>query len=94
MVTHTIERDEFPNFVQDVRETLTMLAGALREGKLVLQKLPDLREDHHRLLQAAGPGLTAQALVYEETDRMTNSLNTLRDQVLSWEHASDPAETR
>jgi len=25
------------------------------------------------------------ALVNEETDRMTNSLNTLREQVLQWE---------
>jgi hypothetical protein len=47
--------------------------------------MADLREDHHRLVRAANSETIRHGLVNEETDRMTNSLNTLRKQVLQWQ---------
>ena len=77
-------REEFRDFAHDVDKTLELLAAALRGEKLVVRDLPDLREDHHRLTRSANSGMTRYTLVMEETDRMTNSLNTLREQVLQW----------
>ena len=49
-----------------------------------LRDLPDLREDHHRLVSSAASHISRYELVNEETDRMTNSLNTLAEQVAHW----------
>ncbi len=76
--------EEFRDFADNVDKTLELLAAALRGEKLVVRDLPDLREDHHRLTRSANSGMTRYTLVMEETDRMTNSLNTLREQVLQW----------
>jgi uncharacterized membrane protein YccC len=78
-------REEFRDFARDVEKTLELQATALRGEKLAVRDLPDLREDHHRLVRAAKSEIIRYALVNEETDRMTNSLNTLREQVLHWE---------
>jgi hypothetical protein len=77
--------EEFLIFARDVEKTLEQLATALRGVKVVARHLPDLREDHHRLVDSADSEMIRYALVNEETDRMTNSLNTLREQVLQWE---------
>lgn len=77
--------DEFQDFTRDLERTLELLAAALRGEKLSVRNLADLREDHHRLMSAANHETARYSLVYEETDRMTNSLNTLREQVLLWE---------
>jgi uncharacterized membrane protein YccC len=77
--------EEFRVFAHDVEKTLEQMATALRGGKVVARHLPDLREDHRRLLDSANSEMIRYALVNEETDRMTNSLNTLREQVLQWE---------
>ena len=44
-------------------------------------QFPDLREVHTQLLQR---GASAFALLNTETDRITNSLNTLSEQVAEW----------
>ncbi len=75
-------REEFRDFARDVERTLEQLEAALQGEKLVVRDLPDLREDHYRLVHSASSRF---ALVNDETDRMTNSLNTLREQVLQWE---------
>ena len=54
------------------------LRGIIPEGR----QLPDLREDYRRMLPIADP------VVREEADRMTNSLNTLWEQVLRWKRLS------
>jgi uncharacterized membrane protein YccC len=77
--------EEFLVFARDVEKTLEQLAKALRGEKVVARHLPDLREGHHRLVDSADSEMIRYALVNEETDRMTNSLNTLREQVLQWE---------
>jgi uncharacterized membrane protein YccC len=77
-------RPPFRKFAEDVEKTLSLLTGALR-GQCVADKdFPNLREDHNRLLESGeGPG-ERYALVNVEADRITNSVNTLREQILGW----------
>ena len=77
-------RDEFRPFADHVELTLYYLAAALRGSPLAQDDLPDLREDHHRLEQSGDPVTERYALVNVETDRITNALNTLSEQVLQW----------
>ncbi len=79
-------RQEFRDFARDVEKTLELLAAALRGEKAVIRDMPDLREDHHRLVRSENSEMLRYALVNEETDRMTNSLNTLREQIRQWEN--------
>ena len=76
-------RPEFRTFAADVTVMLKGLAYELRgEGRV--QRWPDLREDHRRLIEAPGAEGELYALSNVEADRMTNSLNTLREQVEEW----------
>jgi uncharacterized membrane protein YccC len=77
-------RDAFRSFANDVELTLYYLAAALRGSPLTLDALPGLREDHRALVHS-GDSLTERyALVNVETDRITNSLNTLSEELLRW----------
>jgi uncharacterized membrane protein YccC len=77
-------REGFRVLANHVELTLYSLAHALRGSALSRGDLPDLREDHHALL-AQGDSLAERyALVDAETDRMTNSLNTLSEEILRW----------
>src|SRR5260370_35978855 len=75
-------RTAFRTFPEDVEVTLTLLAAALRGTHVHLTEFPDLREDHHVMVQSGDPKIERYALVNVEADRMVNSLNTLREQVL------------
>jgi hypothetical protein len=76
-------RESFHTFANDVELTLYYLAGALRGSPVHKSEMPDLREDHHALVES-GDSLTERyALVNVETDRITNSLNTLSEQILN-----------
>lgn len=69
------------NFARDVEFTLYYLSAALRGSAAAVEVLPKLREDHRRLMQtrtALGP---AQEPIVLGTDRITTTLNTLREQV-------------
>ncbi len=78
-------RVEFRSFTHQVELTLHSLAAALRGSPLLPADLPDLREAHHALIAAQGDGNVARYdLVNTETDRLTNSLNTLSEQVMKW----------
>jgi uncharacterized membrane protein YccC len=74
-------REVFKTFAKDVDLTLQLLAGALRGLPFAKKQLPDLREDHRLLLETGDPTAQRYALVNIETDRLTNSLNTLKEQV-------------
>jgi uncharacterized membrane protein YccC len=76
-------RDAFRTFSHDVEKTLYFLAASLRGSRIYPGDLPDLREDHHALLRSGDSRAERYALVNIETDRITNSLNTLREQILS-----------
>jgi uncharacterized membrane protein YccC len=77
-------RPEFRIFANDVEVVLAGLAAELRRTRPPGHKWPDLREDHRRLIQNPLGVIEQYALVNVEADRMTNSLNTLREQVERW----------
>ncbi|MDR3607708.1 MAG: FUSC family protein [Oligoflexia bacterium] len=73
----------FAVFSEKVEQTLILLAEALRTCRIDPQKFPDLRAIQAQLIKINTPG-NAISTAYAETDRLTNSLNTLREQVLLW----------
>jgi uncharacterized membrane protein YccC len=77
-------RAAFRTFANDVDGTLYFLAAYLRGTPFHEGDLPDLREDHRALLQAGDPTAERYRLVNVETDRVTNSLNTLALEILHW----------
>jgi uncharacterized membrane protein YccC len=77
-------RHAFRAFAENVEKTLYYLAAALRGSDLSKEHLPDLREYHNALVSSGDPSVERYALVNVETDRITNSLNTLSEQVLRW----------
>jgi uncharacterized membrane protein YccC len=78
-------REGFRVFSTHVDLTLYYLAASLRGSKILATDLPDLREDHHALSASGDPNVERYALVNAETDRLTNSLNTLTEEILAWE---------
>lgn len=77
-------RSGFRPFANDVELTLYYLASALRGSPVLRESLPDLREDHHALVQSGDGHVERYASVNTETDRITNSLNTLSEELLRW----------
>jgi uncharacterized membrane protein YccC len=77
-------RAAFEQFADQVELTLYYLAAALRGSVLKREDLPDLREAHHALTHAPHPAAERYDLVNTETDRITNSLNTLAGEILVW----------
>lgn len=74
--------EAFEAFAIDVEFTLYFLAAALRGSRSATQGLPNLRADHRRLIDARDPSAPGSEFLLTETDRLTVSLNTLREQVL------------
>jgi uncharacterized membrane protein YccC len=77
-------RPEFRVFAADVETMLALLEEILSGGKVAVKKFPNLREDHNRLIEAGDPEKERYALVNIEADRMTNSLNTLHEEIVAW----------
>jgi uncharacterized membrane protein YccC len=77
-------RDAFRKFSNDLEKTLYFLAARLRGSPVTPGDLADLREDHNSLVHSGDTLNERYALVNVETDRMTNSLNTLAEQVFRW----------
>ena len=77
-------REEFRTFSHQVELTLYYLASALRGSALRRGDLPDLRQAHTELTEAGDVSTERYALVNVETDRITNSLNTLSAQAYEW----------
>ena len=84
-------RAAFHKFAADVEKTLALLAAALRGARVQQSESPDLREDHHRLVQSGDAKIERYALVNVEADRIVNSLNTLREQVMELVHTKKAA---
>jgi uncharacterized membrane protein YccC len=78
-------------FVGDVVHTLSLLATTLRKHGDPNPPFPDLRQAYALFASAVGNAAT-QVFVRGEADRATNSLNTLREQILSlrWTALSHP----
>lgn len=77
-------RPAFRKFTTDVDQTLELLAAVLRGTALNAAGLPDLREDHHELVHTGDTRVDRYELVNIETDRITNSLNTLAGEIQVW----------
>jgi uncharacterized membrane protein YccC len=71
-------------FAHDVDFTLYFLSAALRGSKPASQALPQLREDYRKLLEASKTSGPEDAYVLVEADKLTVSLNTLREQVMRY----------
>jgi len=87
----TPARTAFHKFAADVEKTLTLLAVALRGARVPVKEFPDLREDHHVLIRSGDQKIERYALVNVEADRIVNSLNTLREQVMEWARTKSAA---
>ncbi len=86
-------RPKFPAFANAVEFTLFQLAGLLRGDSVTAADLPDVREAHHDLVESSYSPTDRYALVNVESDRITNSLNTLSEEILSWRNGRVGAET-
>jgi uncharacterized membrane protein YccC len=71
-------------FAKDVDFTLYFLAAALRGSRAAGQSLPQLREDHRRLIESRASFSENDEYILIETDRLTVSLNTLREQAMRY----------
>ncbi len=80
-------RAEFRGFADAVEKTLELLEKRVRGQRVAEREFPDLRENYLRLAASGDPQLARYALTNVEADRMTNSLNTLREQVFAWSKA-------
>ena len=82
--TFVVPGESFKPFAHDLELVLYLLAARLRGSPVARESLPNLREDHNRLAHALGNSDSRNAWLAIETDRMTNSLNTLTEQVFGW----------
>ena len=78
-------RLEFGAFGDAAERTLQLLSAKLRGERVTERVFPDLREAYLRFTQTTDPRLERYAFVNVEADRMTNSLNTLREQIFAWQ---------
>jgi uncharacterized membrane protein YccC len=78
-------------FARDVDFTLYYLSAALRGSAAASETLPKLREDHRRLIEARQSLGDADEFVLLETDRITVTLNTLREQTMRYVGISEAA---
>ena len=77
-------RPEFRKFAEAVDKTLELLSAKVRGEKVAERDFPDLRKNYLQLTSSGDPQLERYALTNVEADRMTNSINTLREQVFAW----------
>jgi uncharacterized membrane protein YccC len=76
--------DASRTFSQDLEKFLYFLAQLLRGSQVTPESLPNLREDHNRLIRSRDGSDGRNAWLNIETDRMTNSLNTLAEQLFRY----------
>ena len=75
-------RAPFRDFTNGVGATLYFFSAYLRGSSAEPGDLPDLRAAHNSLIQSGDPTIERYALVNVETDRITNSLNSLTVEIL------------
>jgi uncharacterized membrane protein YccC len=84
----------FLDFVHAVLVTLDRLAAVLRGADAKGLRFPNLRECHYRLAHTGEALAAPHTLINVETDKMVNSLNTLREQVVGRHVLNSKFETR
>jgi uncharacterized membrane protein YccC len=84
-------------FAAAVERTLALLSSALRGGRVISREFPDLREEHRLMAQARTGANEAEARydsINVEADRITNTLNTMAEQIMQWMRSPEFAELR
>lgn len=74
-------------FAAAVETTLVLLSSALRGGRVMSREFPDLREEHRLMAQARTGDNESEArydAISVEADRITNSVNTMGEQIVQW----------
>ena len=83
----------FRNYVSKLEKTLTLLAATLRGVRVAPKDFPNLREEHRLMVQAKTSEESSALAPFEsiniETDRITNSVNTLAGQIMQWTRTLD-----
>ena len=79
----TRPRAEFFTFTNGVKDTLRKLQSVLRGERIPEKEFSPLRDLHTRLIESGDPQVEQYALSNVEADRMTNSLNTLREKIVA-----------
>jgi uncharacterized membrane protein YccC len=81
-------RSPLTNFLSKVETTLTLLASTLRGARVPSKDFPNLREEHRLMVQSrisdASSSMTRFDSINIEADRITNSVNTLAEQIMQW----------
>jgi uncharacterized membrane protein YccC len=72
----------FQEFTQQVSRALELLAALARGAAVDPQASPNLRDAHYQLVHSGEPMAARQSLIGVELDRMVNSVNTMREQLL------------
>jgi uncharacterized membrane protein YccC len=78
---------QFKQFAEAIEKTLALLSACVRGERVAEREFPDLREVYSRLTHPSEAEDGRYAFVTAEADRMVNSLNTLREQVLAWKRS-------
>ncbi len=84
-------------FAAAVQTTLALLSSALRGGRVMSREFPDLREQHRLMAQArtgANESETRYDSINVEADRITNSVNTMAEQIREWMRSPEFAALR
>ena len=76
------------NFMSKVEKTLALLSSTLRGVRVPSKDFPNLREEHRLMVQSrtgeAGSALARFDSINIESDRITNSVDTLAEQIMQW----------
>jgi hypothetical protein len=71
-------------FASNLEKTFSLLASALRGARTTPRDFPDLREEHRLLVKERSSTAGPFDAINVEADRMTNSVNTLVEQIMQW----------
>jgi uncharacterized membrane protein YccC len=76
------------NFLSKVETTLVLLASTLRGVRMASNDFPDVREEYRQMVQSrtteGNSTMTRFDSINIEADRITNSVNTLAEQIMQW----------
>jgi hypothetical protein len=74
----------FRTFADHTDLTLYYLAALLRGSAITPVSLPDLRTDYSALLDSPEQNGKPHAIINTKTDRLTNAVSTLSEEVFRW----------
>ena len=76
------------NFMSKLETTLGLLASTLRGVRVASKDFPDLREEHRVMVRSRTTDANSELARFDsiniEADRITNSVNTLAEQIMQW----------